>query len=227
VATSTAERIGTGTTVPAGAGGATQVVARQDDPRTGLVRVRTSAEAEGAAAPAAYLDGEEPTGAVGETRIDAGRRLASGEWVTLEAAGSFLGGRVTRVAVRRRLRAGGASLAVFRRTGGYRPSLRDGAVAEWTLTEEVTLFALGVLRWADLAGLGPPPGAWRLDPEQSDDAPGIEERGGDAAHHLWARTLTRVWLWDADGSPLDQPAVQAALVQRFEPGEAGPVQVVA
>jgi hypothetical protein len=209
---------------PTGAGDFGFGETRRDRPELGLVEVTTFAEATGATSGDAFLRSAAPAAGVGERTHDEARRLARGQWVTFELAGTALGGKVSRVVVSRQFQVGGAVVRVARRSGNLLPAVRKGALSEWRLVERVEVFALGVKAWDDIPTLPLLPAPWVHDPERSgEDAPEIvEPRAPTVDQTLWRRVSTRAYVWDgSEASPLDDEAVTRALVRRYEPGEEG------
>lgn len=216
-----------GIALPSGAGGGTIATTRRARPELGLVEVTRSAESTGTHDIASWLLSQVPSGGTvqGERTHDEGGRSGRGAWVAFEAPSSFVGGKVSRCVVARRLVAGGVTASAARRSGHLLPAIRKGEVAEWVLEERVACFALGVTTWKDLPMLKPLGAPWVDASAGAGDAgtPNVHEFGDTPAQTVWVRTAERRYLWDGEGQPLDDPKVQAMLLRRHVNGEAGVV----
>lgn len=219
------KRLGGGVVAPSGAGGASVVESRRDLPELGLVEVTKQVEAVGASDPDGWLDGQQPDGSVGERSEETGNTLqARGSWTTLEPAGKALGGKTYVVEVTRRLRPGGKVLRVARRSGNFRPTVRQGAVAEYVLDEVVVARAFAIATFRDIPTVPALAAPWVLDPEGSEEElPRLVRRGGSKTQHAWERVSRRRYVWDGEGDPLADETFAALLAKSYEPGESGVV----
>lgn len=218
------KRLGGGVVAPSGAGGASVVESRRDLPDLGLVEVTKQVEAVGASDPDGWLDGQQPDGSVGERSEETGNTLqARGSWTTLEPAGKYIGGKVTRLQVSRYFKPGGRVVKVSRLTGNFEPIVRRGAIREWRLVEVVRAVALAPKTLAEFPTLPLLDGElWLFDPEASGiEPPKMIENRGTSTQHLWERVSTREYVWLGGGNPLDNESVRSLLVKRYEAGEEG------
>lgn len=218
------KQLGGGVVAPTNAGDATYGETRTRDPETGLLVVRTFAETTGAEDGLDWVDALRPTGAVGSSTHDKGRRAQRGEWEHLEADRTVLGGKVYRVNVlSRELVPGGKVPRTKRMSGGFLPITRLGAVKEWTYEETLEVLALGVVSLDDFPVPPLLPEPWVFNPEASRDGlPRIHRRSDeDVARHLWRREVRRSYVWTGETDPLEVEEFASYLTRTFSPGEEG------